>query len=138
MWVNNAMTTVSRPPGRSTRRTSSERSKSPSSAKCGEPWPPCGACGLDDRGSIVNVGSALAFVGIPLQSAYCASKFACRGFFESTRAELLHEHSQVRLSMVHLPAVNTTQFGWCQTVLDRHPQPVPPIYQPETAALKSA
>jgi NAD(P)-dependent dehydrogenase (short-subunit alcohol dehydrogenase family) len=87
-----------------------------------------------DRGSIVNVGSALAFIGIPLQSAYCSSKFACRGFFESTRAELLHEGSQVRMSMVHLPAVNTPQFDWCKTSLDHHPQPVPPIYQPEIPA----
>jgi len=87
-----------------------------------------------DRGTIVNVGSALAFIGIPLQSAYCSSKFACRGFFESTRAELLHEGSHVRLSMVHLPAVNTPQFDWCETTLDRHPQPVPPIYQPEIPA----
>ncbi len=87
-----------------------------------------------DRGSIVNVGSALAYIGIPLQSAYCAAKFACRGFFESVRAELLHERSGIRLSMVHLPAVNTPQFGWCQTTLDRHPQPVPPIYEPELVA----
>jgi len=87
-----------------------------------------------DRGNIVNIGSALAFIGIPLQATYCAAKFACRGFFESTRAELLHEHSHVRLSMVHLPAVNTPQFDWCQTTMDRQPQPVPPIYQPEVAA----
>ncbi|HET6916774.1 MAG TPA: SDR family oxidoreductase [Acidimicrobiales bacterium] len=87
-----------------------------------------------DRGSIVNVGSALAFIGIPLQSAYCSSKFACRGFFESTRAELLHEGSNVRMSMVHLPAVNTPQFDWCENAMDKHPQPVPPIYQPEIPA----
>ncbi len=87
-----------------------------------------------DSGNIVNVGSALAFIGIPLQSAYCASKFACRGFFESTRAELLHEGSHVRMSMVHLPAVNTPQFDWSATTLDHHPQPVPPIYQPEIPA----
>jgi short-subunit dehydrogenase len=87
-----------------------------------------------DRGSIVNIGSALAFIGIPLQSAYCASKFACRGFVESVRAELLHEGSNVTLGMVHMPAVNTTQFGWCQTTLDRHPQPVPPIYEPDVVA----
>jgi NAD(P)-dependent dehydrogenase (short-subunit alcohol dehydrogenase family) len=87
-----------------------------------------------DRGNIVNVGSALAYIGIPLQSTYCAAKFACRGFFESTRAELLHEGSHVRLSMVHLPAVNTPQFDWCHTSMDRHPQPVPPIYQPEIPA----
>ena len=87
-----------------------------------------------DKGNIVNVGSALSFVGIPLQSAYCSSKFACRGFFESTRAELLHKGSHVHMSMVHLPAVNTPQFDWCETTLDRHPQPVPPIYQPEIPA----
>ena len=87
-----------------------------------------------DRGNIVNVGSALAYIGIPLQATYCSAKFACRGFFESTRAELLHQGSHVRLSMVHLPAVNTPQFDWCQTSMDRHPQPVPPIYQPEIPA----
>lgn len=87
-----------------------------------------------DSGAIVNVGSALAFVGIPLQSAYCSSKFACRGFFESVRAELIHQKSNVQLSMVHLPGVNTTQFNWCKSVFDTHPQPVPPIYQPEVAA----
>lgn len=87
-----------------------------------------------DKGTIVNVGSALAFIGIPLQSAYCASKFACRGFFESTRAELIHQGSNVRMSMVHLPAVNTPQFDWCETAMDNHPQPVPPIYQPEIPA----
>ena len=83
-----------------------------------------------DRGSIVNVGSALAFMGIPLQSAYCASKYACRGFFDSVRSELIHEGSNVHLSMVHMPAVNTPQFNWCQTTMDTHPQPVPPIYEP--------
>ena len=87
-----------------------------------------------DTGTIVNVGSALAFIGIPLQSAYCSASFACRGFFESTRAELLHEGSNVRLCMVHLPAVNTPQFSWCETTMPRHPQPVPPIYQPEIPA----
>jgi hypothetical protein len=87
-----------------------------------------------DTGVVVNVGSALSFVGIPLQAAYCASKFACRGFFESARAELLHDGSNVRLCMVHLPAVNTPQFDWCKTSMRKHPKPVPPIYQPEVAA----
>jgi hypothetical protein len=87
-----------------------------------------------DRGTIVNVGSALGIIGIPLQAAYCSAKFACRGFFESTRAELLHEGSHVQLSMVYLPAVNTPQFDWCKTTMGRHPQPVPPIYQPELIA----
>ncbi|MGI8755896.1 MAG: SDR family oxidoreductase, partial [Acidimicrobiales bacterium] len=87
-----------------------------------------------DRGTIINIGSALAFIGIPLQSAYCASKFACRGFFESVRAELLHEGSNVTMSMVHLPAMNTPQFDWCETTMNHHPQPVPPIYEPDVAA----
>ena len=87
-----------------------------------------------DRGTIVFVGSALSYRGIPLQSAYCAAKFAVRGFHESLRTELLHEGSAIRTTIVHLPAVNTTQFGWCRTELGRHPRPVAPIYQPEVAA----
>jgi short-subunit dehydrogenase len=87
-----------------------------------------------DRGRIVNVGSALAFLGIPLQAPYCASKFAVRGFTESVRAELVHEGSGVVLSEVHLPAINTPQFDWSLAKLDRQPQPVEPIYQPEVAA----
>jgi short-subunit dehydrogenase len=87
-----------------------------------------------DSGTIVNVGSALAFVGIPLQAAYCSSKFACRGFFEAVRAELLEEQSNVRIRMVHLPAVNTPQFEWCKTTMSKRPKPVPPVYQPEVAA----
>jgi NAD(P)-dependent dehydrogenase (short-subunit alcohol dehydrogenase family) len=87
-----------------------------------------------DRGLIVQVGSALAFRGIPLQSAYCAAKHAIRGFDASLRAELLHEHSNVRICEVHLPAINTPQFRWVRSLLDREAQPVPPIYQPEVAA----
>ena len=87
-----------------------------------------------DRGVIVQVGSALAFRGIPLQAPYCGAKHAIEGFSESLRAELLHDHSKVRVSMVHLPALNTPQFEIGRTKLPRHPQPVPPIYQPEVAA----
>lgn len=87
-----------------------------------------------DRGSIVLVGSALAYRGLPLQSAYCGAKFAVRGFFESVRSELIHEHCGVRLGMVQLPAVNTPQFEWARSRLDKAPQPVPPIFQPETCA----
>jgi NAD(P)-dependent dehydrogenase (short-subunit alcohol dehydrogenase family) len=87
-----------------------------------------------DRGSIVQVGSALAYRGIPLQSAYCGAKHAVKGFTESLRTELLHEGSSIRLSMVHLPALNTPQFERCRSKLPRKPQPVPPIYQPEIAA----
>ncbi|HEX2383541.1 MAG TPA: SDR family oxidoreductase [Acidimicrobiales bacterium] len=87
-----------------------------------------------DRGVIVQVGSALAYRGIPLQSAYCGAKHAIRGFTDSLRTELRHQGSQVRVTTVHLPALNTPQFGWCRSKLPNHPQPVPPIYQPELAA----
>jgi NAD(P)-dependent dehydrogenase (short-subunit alcohol dehydrogenase family) len=87
-----------------------------------------------DRGTIVQVGSALAYRGIPLQTAYCGAKHAIQGFHESLRCELLHEKSNVRVTMVQMPAVNTPQFSWVRSRLPRHPQPVPPIYQPEVAA----
>jgi NAD(P)-dependent dehydrogenase (short-subunit alcohol dehydrogenase family) len=87
-----------------------------------------------DRGAIVQVGSALAYRGIPLQSAYCGAKHAIQGFTESLRCELLHRHSQVHVTMVQLPAVNTPQFGWVRSRLRRRAKPVPPIYQPEVAA----
>jgi short-subunit dehydrogenase len=87
-----------------------------------------------DRGTIVQVGSALAYRGIPLQSAYCGAKHAIQGFHEALRCELLHEHSNVHVTMVQMPAVNTPQFSWVLSRLPRHAQPVPPIYQPELAA----
>jgi NAD(P)-dependent dehydrogenase (short-subunit alcohol dehydrogenase family) len=87
-----------------------------------------------DRGVIVQVGSALAYRAIPLQSAYCAAKHAVKGFTESVRCELLHEGSRVHVTMVQLPALNTPQFDWVLSRLPRRPQPVPPIYQPEVAA----
>jgi NAD(P)-dependent dehydrogenase (short-subunit alcohol dehydrogenase family) len=87
-----------------------------------------------DRGVIVHVGSALAYRGIPLQTAYCGAKHAIQGFHEALRCELLHEKSNVHVTMVQMPAVNTPQFSWVLSRLPRHPQPVPPIYQPETVA----
>ena len=87
-----------------------------------------------NRGVVVQVGSALAYRGIPLQSAYCGAKHAIQGFHESLRCELLHEKSGVSVTMVQMPAVNTPQFSWLRTRLPRHAQPVPPIYQPELAA----
>jgi NAD(P)-dependent dehydrogenase (short-subunit alcohol dehydrogenase family) len=87
-----------------------------------------------DRGSIVQVGSALGYRAIPLQSAYCGAKHAINGFTESVRTELLHDHSHVTVTVVQMPAVNTPQFSWVRSRLPRHPQPVPPIYQPEVAA----
>ncbi|WP_016690729.1 SDR family oxidoreductase [Rhodococcus rhodochrous] len=87
-----------------------------------------------DRGTIVHVGSALAYRGIPLQSAYCGAKHAIQGFHEALRCELLHQHSNIHVTMVQMPAVNTPQFSWVLSRLPRHAQPVPPIYQPEVAA----
>jgi NAD(P)-dependent dehydrogenase (short-subunit alcohol dehydrogenase family) len=87
-----------------------------------------------DHGTIVQVGSALAYRGIPLQAAYCGAKHAIQGFTESLRCELLHDGSHIRLTMVQLPALNTPQFGWVKSRLPRKAQPVPPIYQPEVAA----
>jgi NAD(P)-dependent dehydrogenase (short-subunit alcohol dehydrogenase family) len=87
-----------------------------------------------DRGSIVQVGSTLAYRGIPLQSAYCGSKHAIQGFHESLRTELLHDGSHVHVTMVQMPAVNTPQFSWVLSRLPNQAQPVPPIYQPEVAA----
>ena len=87
-----------------------------------------------DKGSIVQVGSALAYRGIPLQAAYCGSKHAIQGFCDSLRPELMHDKSKVQLTMVQLSAFNTPQFDWVKSRLPKQAQPVPPIYQPEVAA----
>ncbi len=87
-----------------------------------------------NRGTIVNVGSALAYRAIPLQSAYCGAKFAVRGFTDSLRSEIMHDGLAVHLTMVHLPAVNTPQFDWALNKMSKRPQPVPPIFQPEVPA----
>jgi NAD(P)-dependent dehydrogenase (short-subunit alcohol dehydrogenase family) len=87
-----------------------------------------------DRGVILQVGSALALRGIPLQSAYCGAKHAMRGYTESVITELKHEGSHVRVSMIELPGVNTPQFDWNDNAFDEHPMPVPPIFEPEAAA----
>ncbi|MET8431108.1 SDR family oxidoreductase [Nocardia sp. NPDC004860] len=87
-----------------------------------------------DRGAIVQVGSALGERSIPLQSAYCGAKHAVNGFVEAVRVELLHDHSNVHITIVQAPAVNTPQFSWVLSRLPRTPQPVPPIYQPEVVA----
>ena len=87
-----------------------------------------------NRGTIVQVGSALSYRSIPLQSAYCAAKFAVRGFTDSLRSELAHESSRIRLTMVQLPAVNTPQFDWARSRMARRAQPLPPVFQPEAVA----
>ena len=87
-----------------------------------------------DRGTIVQIGSGLAYRSVPLQAAYCGAKAAARGFTDSLRCELLHDRSHVHVTMVHLPAVNTPQFSWVRNRLPRALQPMPPVYQPEVAA----
>jgi short-subunit dehydrogenase len=87
-----------------------------------------------NRGTIVQVGSALGVRGIPLQSAYCGAKHAINGFTESLRTELMHEHSNVHVTLVQMPGVNTPQFSWVRSRLQHHPQPVAPVYQPEISA----
>jgi NAD(P)-dependent dehydrogenase (short-subunit alcohol dehydrogenase family) len=87
-----------------------------------------------NRGSIVLVGSALAYRGIPLQSSYCAAKHAIQGFADSLRAELMHEKSKILLTMVQLPGVNTPQFSWVKSRMPRHPKPMGACYQPEVPA----
>lgn len=88
----------------------------------------------EKRGTIVCIGSALTYRSIPLQSAYCAAKAAVRGFVDSLRCELLHDNSPVKLTMVHLPAVNTPQFDWARCKMDFEPRPVAPVYQPRAVA----
>ena len=134
VWVNSAMTTVFSYVAETEPR---ELKRATEVTYLGQVWGTMAALARmrpRDRGRIVNVGSSLAFVGLPLQAAYCGAKFACRGFAESVRAELLAEGSGVTVSLVHLPAVNTPQFGWCLNKLPRRPRPVAPIYQPEVAA----
>jgi len=87
-----------------------------------------------DRGTIVQVGSALAYRSIPLQSAYCGAKHAIVGFTDSIRSELIHDGSHVRITVVQMPALNTPQFSWCKSNMPRKAQPVPPIFQPEVGA----
>jgi short-subunit dehydrogenase len=134
LWVNNAMTTVFAP---FMEIEPEEFKRVTEVTYLGVVWGTRAALRrmtARDRGSIVIVGSALAYRGIPLQSAYCGSKHAIKGFFESVRSELMHDGSSVRISMVDLPGLNTPQFDHCRTRLPKQPQPVPPIYQPEVAA----
>jgi len=134
VWINNAMTTVfaflddiePREYERATRVT-----------YLGAVWGTKAALARmlpRDSGTIVQVGSALAYRGIPLQAPYCGAKHAMKGMFESLRCELRHRGSKVHVTMVQLPGMNTPQFDHCLSKMPRHPMPVPPIYQPEVAA----
>lgn len=134
VWVNNAMVTVYSP---FSRMEPEEFRRVVEVTFLGSVWGTRTALERmrpRERGTIIQVGSALAKRGIPLQSAYCAAKHALSGFVDSVRTELEHEDSDIHLGIVHLPAVNTPQFQWGRSRLDEHPQPMPPIYQPEVAA----
>ena len=134
IWVNNAMTTVFSP---FIEVTPEEFRRATEVTYLGFVYATMSALkrmSARRKGTIVQVGSALAYRGIPLQAAYCGAKHAVRGFTDSLRCELLHDDSPVHITMVHLPALNTPQFNWCKSNLPNHPQPVPPIYQPEVAA----
>jgi NAD(P)-dependent dehydrogenase (short-subunit alcohol dehydrogenase family) len=134
VWVNNAMVTLYAPVGAT---TPEEFRRATEVTYLGSVWGTMAALRRmrpRNRGTIVQVGSALAFRGIPLQAAYSGAKHALQGFYDSLRTELLHEGSAVRISIVHLPALNTPQFSWGRTKMPRAPQPVPPIFQPEVGA----
>jgi NAD(P)-dependent dehydrogenase (short-subunit alcohol dehydrogenase family) len=134
VWVNDAMTTVFAP---FKELEPAEYRRATEVTYLGYVWGTMSALKRmlpRDRGTIVQVGSALSYRAIPLQAAYCGAKFAIRGFTDSIRTELIHDGSNVHITMVQLPAVNTPQFNWCLTRLPNHPQPVPPIFQPEVAA----
>lgn len=134
IWINNAMTSVFSP---FKEMTAEEFKRVAEVTYLGTVYGTMAALRYmlpRNRGVIVQVGSALAYRGIPLQSAYCGAKHGIQGFTESLRSELMHDGSKVRLTMVHLPALNTPQFRWVKSRLPNEAQPVPPIYQPEVAA----
>lgn len=134
VWVNNAMTTVFSP---FMEYASDEYQRVTEVTYLATVWGTQAALRRmipRNRGAIIQVGSALAYRGIPYQSAYCGAKHAIKGFTESIRTELLHTGSKIHVGMVQLPAVNTPQFSHCRSRFDSHPMPVPPIYQPEVAA----
>lgn len=134
IWINNAMVTVFSPINE---MTAHEFKKVTDTTYLGSVYGTMVALKKmrpRNQGTIIQVGSALAYRAIPLQSAYCASKHAVEGFTESLRSELYHDHSKIHVSMVQLPAINTPQFKWNKAKLSYEPQPVPPIYQPEVAA----
>jgi short-subunit dehydrogenase len=134
VWVNNAMATIFAPIDQV---TPEEFRRATEVTYLGQVYGTMAALSRmrkRDHGTIVNVGSALAYRAIPLQSAYCGAKYAARGFTDAVRTELIHDASSVRMIMVHLPAVNTPQFDWALNKLGMRPQPVPPIFQPEVPA----
>ena len=138
VWVNGAMTTVVGPVDQV---TSEELQRVTEVTYLGTVYGTQAALRrmrLRDRGVIVQIGSGLAYRSVPLQAAYCGAKAAARGFTDALRCELIHDGSHVRVAMVHLPAVNTPQFTWVRSRMPRAMQPLPPVYQPEVAAMAIA
>jgi len=134
IWVNNAMTSVFSP---IKKMTADEFRRVTEVTYLGYVYGTLSALKRmlpRDRGVIVQVGSALAYRGIPLQAAYCGAKHAIQGFCDSLRCELIHDDSNVKVTMLQMPALNTPQFGWVKSRLPHKAQPVPPIFQPEVAA----
>ena len=134
VWVNDAMATIYAPVDQV---SAADFRRATEVTYLGAVWGTLAALKrmkARNRGAIVQVGSALAYRSIPLQAPYCGAKAALRGFTDSLRSELLHDGSGVHLTMVHLSAFNTPQFDWGRTLMNRQPQPVPPIFQPEIAA----
>ena len=134
VWVNNAMTTVF---ARVVDLTPAEFKRATEVTYLGTVYGTMAALRRmlpRNEGRIIQVGSALAYRSIPLQAAYCGAKHAIAGFTDSLRTELIHDGKYIHLTMVQLPAMNTPQFTWCRSKMPNHPQPVPPIFQPEVAA----
>jgi NAD(P)-dependent dehydrogenase (short-subunit alcohol dehydrogenase family) len=134
VWVNDAMTTIFSP---FLKIQPDEYRRATEVTYLGTVWGTMAALKRmypRDRGTIIQVGSALAYRSIPLQSPYCGAKHAIKGFTDSIRSELIHDRKSIHITMVQLPAMNTPQFTWGRTRLPRHPQPVPPIFEPEVAA----
>ncbi|MEZ4233968.1 MAG: SDR family oxidoreductase [Polyangiaceae bacterium] len=134
VWINNAMVTVLSPVAEMTAREYEQVTRVTYLGVVHGTLSALARMKPRNAGHIIQIGSALAYRAIPLQSAYCAAKHAIRGFTDSLRCELLHDNANIQLTMVQLPAVNTPQFSWCRTRLSHQPQPVPPIYQPEVVA----
>lgn len=134
VWVNNAMTTVFAPVEKLTPEEVRHATEVTYLGQVHGMMAALARMRVRNRGTIVNVGSALAYRAIPLQSVYCGAKFAVRGFTDSLRSELIHDRRAINLVMVHLPAVNTPQFDWALNKTGERTQPVPPIFQPEVPA----
>ena len=134
VWINNAMTTIFAP---FHRITPDDYRRATEVTYLGYVWGTMAALRRmrpRNRGTIVQISSALAYRAIPLQSPYCGAKHAIRGFTDSIRSELMHDGIDVQITAVNLPAVNTPQFDWCKSTMPNRPQPVPPIFQPEVIA----